>query len=58
VEVPPVVDWGCGAGAGRGSEDIFVEADGRSSRRRHEMTEFARVEEKKGLVSGERMLFV
>jgi hypothetical protein len=39
-------------------EDIFVEADGRSSRRPHEMTEFARVEEEKVWYPGERTLFV
>ena len=39
-------------------EDIFVEADGRSSRRRHAMTEFARVEGEKVWYPGERTLFV
>jgi uncharacterized protein (DUF488 family) len=42
-------------------EDIFVQADGRSSRRVHAMTEFARVEGAKvwypGLDSGEANLF-
>jgi uncharacterized protein (DUF488 family) len=42
-------------------EDIFVQADGRSSRRAHAMTEFARVEGVKvwypGLVSGDANLF-
>ncbi len=33
-------------------EDIFVETDGRSLRRPHAMTEFARVEGGEGLVSG------
>ncbi len=39
-------------------EDIFVEADGRSSRRPHEMTEFARVEGAKVWYPGETTLFV
>jgi uncharacterized protein (DUF488 family) len=39
-------------------EDIFVEADGRSSRRPHGMTEFARVEGAKVWYPGERTLFV
>ena len=39
-------------------EDIFVEADGRSSRRLHEMTEFARVEGARVWYPGEASLFV
>jgi uncharacterized protein (DUF488 family) len=39
-------------------EDIFVEANGRSSRRPHEMTEFARVEGAKVWYPGEATLFV
>jgi uncharacterized protein (DUF488 family) len=38
-------------------QDIFVEADGRSSRRPHEMTEFARVEGTKVWYPGEVSLF-
>jgi uncharacterized protein (DUF488 family) len=39
-------------------EDIFVEADGRSSRRPHAMTEFARVEGTRVWYPGETTLFV
>jgi hypothetical protein len=39
-------------------ENIFVEADGRSSRRRHAMTEFARVEGVRVWYPGEATLFV
>jgi hypothetical protein len=39
-------------------EDIFVEADGRSSRRPHDMTEFAQVEGERVWYPGERTLFV
>jgi uncharacterized protein (DUF488 family) len=39
-------------------EDIFVEADGSSSRRVHEMTEFARVEGERVWYPGEATLFV
>jgi uncharacterized protein (DUF488 family) len=39
-------------------EDIFVEADGRSSRRPHGMTEFARVEDGRVWYPGEATLFV
>jgi uncharacterized protein (DUF488 family) len=39
-------------------EDIFVEADGRSSRRTHAMTDFARVEGTKVWYPGEATLFV
>ena len=39
-------------------EDIFVEADGRSSRRPHALTEFARVEGERVWYPGERTLFV
>jgi uncharacterized protein (DUF488 family) len=39
-------------------EDIFVEADGRSTRRAHPMTEFARVEGEKVRYPGEKTLFV
>jgi uncharacterized protein (DUF488 family) len=39
-------------------EDIFVEADGRSSRRPHMMTEFARVEGLRVWYPGEATLFV
>lgn len=38
-------------------EDIFVEADGRSSRRPHAMTEFARVEGGRVWYPGEAVLF-
>jgi hypothetical protein len=38
-------------------EDIFVEADGRSSRRPHAMTEFARVEGARVWYPGEVGLF-
>ena len=38
--------------------DIFVEADGRSSRRPHAMTEFARVEGERVWYPGEKTLFV
>jgi uncharacterized protein (DUF488 family) len=38
-------------------EDIFVEADGRSSRRTHAMTEFARVEGGRVWYPGEATLF-
>jgi hypothetical protein len=41
-----------------GGEDIFVEANGRSSRRPHEMTEFARVVGEKVWYPGERTLFM
>jgi uncharacterized protein (DUF488 family) len=39
-------------------EDIFVEADGSSSRRVHEMTEFARVDGERVWYPGEATLFV
>ena len=39
-------------------EDIFVEADGRSSRRPHAMTEFARMDGTKVWYPGEATLFV
>jgi hypothetical protein len=39
-------------------EHIFFEAGGRSSRRPHEMTEFARVEGEKVWYPGERTLFM
>jgi uncharacterized protein (DUF488 family) len=39
-------------------EDLFVEADGRSSRRPHAMTEFARVEDERVWYPGEATLFV
>jgi Domain of unknown function DUF488 len=39
-------------------EDLFVEADGRSSRRPRQMTEFAQVEGKRVWYPGERTLFV
>ena len=39
-------------------EDIFVEADGRSSRRPHGMTEFARVEGERVWYPGQSTLFV
>jgi uncharacterized protein (DUF488 family) len=39
-------------------EDIFVEPDGRSSRRSHGMTEFARVEGERVWYPGEASLFV
>jgi uncharacterized protein (DUF488 family) len=38
-------------------EDIFVQADGRSSRKLHAMTEFARVEGTKVWYPGEATLF-
>ena len=44
LEVSSVADWGCHAGSRRGGGGYLRDGHGGSSRRPHEMTEFARVE--------------